>query len=914
MINPERILAGAGEGIVVLDNQLRYVFINDAAVRIMGVARDLALGRTPMDLFPPAAIEHVVAHVRRATASATVVQYEAHQAGEDRWFENRIYPSPEGVSIFFADVTTRKRAEEALIQHRDMLSLAMRGGRMGAWSQNLAGEAVWWSRELEELFGLPPGGFAGTEAGFLAFVHPDDRRDVEAAVAQALRSGDDYVVEFRFRHANGAWMWMEGRGRALYDDDGQPRSLHGIGIDITERKAFEDQIAAARDDADADAERLSIALAAARLGDWSWDAASDIVNFSPVAAQIFGIPPGPHLTRTAMLGLLHPDDRERARRAIDAAVESHTDYVCEYRLVNVRRERWVAASGRCRYNDAGAALGMYGVVQDITGDRLLVRLDDAVRPLVDPEEITYTAASLLGQHLDVNRCAYATVEKDEDSFSLTGNYTKGTHSIVGRYAFRQFGAECLRLMRAGEPCVVNDTLNDPRIDGADRVVYEATAIRAVICVPVMKAGCFVAAMAVHTTQPRTWKPGEVELVQQVTSRCWESLERARVERERAGLLEAAEAANQAKDEFMAMLGHELRNPLSPILTALHLMKLRGNPDSERERTVIERQVNHLIQLVDDLLDVSRIARGKVELKREVSELVEIVASAIEVASPLLEGRRHTLTVNVARTGLAVFGDAARLRQVISNLLTNAAKYTPPGGTISITASHEQDEIILRVRDTGIGIPAEMLPRIFEMFVQSRRAIDRSDGGLGLGLTIVRNLVERHGGTVEAWSGGIDKGSEFVVRLPAALVAAAAPHHEGELLSTPAPVVSAGTILVVDDNLDAAQLLAEALSLQGHVTHVAHDGPSALRAAATIRFDTALLDIGLPVMDGYELAGRLRTIEGLENIWLIAVTGYGQEADRQRAASAGFDRHLVKPVDLDLLAQTIAAARGDGQEA
>ena len=543
-------------------------------------------------------------------------------------------------------------------------------------------------------------------------------------------------------------------------------------------------------------------------------------------------------------------------------------------------------------------------------DKFLVHLDDVIRPLTDADEITLTAATRLGQHLRANRCAYATVEPDQDTFQLIGNYTSGVESIVGRYTFRQFGEECRRLMRAGQPYVVTDAEHDERITESDRMAYAKTAIRAVICVPILKQERFVAAMAVHTVTARAWEPDEVELVQRVASRCWDSLERARIERERVQLLQSAEAANRAKDEFLAMLGHELRNPLSPILTALELMRLRGSGDSERERTVIERQVAHLTRLVDDLLDVSRIARGKVELKEEVVEMAEVVATAIEMASPLLEQRSHTLDVDVPRRGLLVRGDSIRLSQVVSNLLTNAAKYTPPSGHVSVRAAEEDDAVVLRVRDSGIGISADVLPRVFDLFVQEGQAIDRAEGGLGLGLTIVRNLVERHGGTVSALSDGRGKGSEFVVRLPAA----------GEAAAEVSPPVESGDgatrrraddrlrILVVDDNLDGAEMLAAALAIKGHDTRVAHDGPTALDVAGEFRPHIAFLDIGLPVMDGYELAAQFRERSHLRDTRLIALTGYGQESDRDRTAAAGFHHHLVKPVDLRAVDAVVAAER------
>ncbi len=374
-----------------------------------------------------------------------------------------------------------------------------------------------------------------------------------------------------------------------------------------------------------------------------------------------------------------------------------------------------------------------------------------------------------------------------------------------------------------------------------------------------------------------------------------------------GLREAAESANRAKDEFLAMLGHELRNPLSPILTALQLMKMQGPEGSERARNVIERQVNHLTRLVDDLLDVSRIARGKVELKTQIVETAELVAKAIEMSSPLLEQRNHTITVDVPRRGLLVDGDPTRLGQVLSNLLTNAAKYTPPGGQITVSAQQVGHELVLSVRDTGIGIAPDVLPRIFDLFVQERQAIDRSQGGLGIGLTIVRNLVHGHGGSISARSEGPGHGSEFIVRLPIAARktessparAAAASALEGR-----EPRAGARRILVVDDNEDGAALLAEALAWKGYDTRVAHDAPEALRVAAAFSPEIAFLDIGLPVMDGYELAAHLRDLPGLAGLRLIALTGYGQLSDRQRTREAGFDHHLVKPVNLEAALSSI----------
>jgi signal transduction histidine kinase len=368
----------------------------------------------------------------------------------------------------------------------------------------------------------------------------------------------------------------------------------------------------------------------------------------------------------------------------------------------------------------------------------------------------------------------------------------------------------------------------------------------------------------------------------------------------------AESANRAKDEFLAMLGHELRNPLAPIVTALHLMHLRAGGVAERERAVIERQVGHLTRLVDDLLDVSRIARGKVALERAPVEIAEVVAKALELASPLLERRKHQLVVDVPARGLQVFGDVTRLAQILGNLLTNAAKYTNTRGRVEVHAEQRDSNVLVRVIDNGIGIAREVLPTVFETFVQEQQAIDRSHGGLGLGLAIVRNLVTLHGGRVHAFSEGKGHGSEFSFELPlwsGQLEAAPVAQPEPSEAAT-----RALKVLVVDDNTSASELLGELLRELGHEPRIAHDGHEALalvtRSAAAFTPQLCLLDLGLPEMDGYELARRLRALPQLKQARLVAITGYGQPSDRESSRAAGFDEHLVKPVAIEQIERIV----------
>ena len=358
-------------------------------------------------------------------------------------------------------------------------------------------------------------------------------------------------------------------------------------------------------------------------------------------------------------------------------------------------------------------------------------------------------------------------------------------------------------------------------------------------------------------------------------------------------------SSQAKDEFLAMLGHELRNPLAPIAAAIELMKGKDSATA-REQATIERQLHHVTRLVDDLLDVSRITRGTIELRRRPLELRAVVAHAIEITRHLVDQRGHTLTVDV-RDGLVVDGDEARLTQVVANLLTNAARYTPPGGEIRVVAGAGDGAVRLHVIDTGAGMDAELLDRAFDLFVQGQRGPDRAGGGLGVGLAVVKNVVALHGGTVTARSDGPGAGTEVTVTLPRCdrPVAVAGEPRAGRLPAARSPK----RVVIVDDNEDAAMLLGELVRSCGHQTAVAYDPEGALRVVAEFEPDVVVLDIGLPGMDGYELAARIRELR--DRCRLIALTGYGQDSDRARARQAGFEAHFVKPLALTAFLDLIA---------
>jgi PAS domain S-box-containing protein len=369
-------------------------------------------------------------------------------------------------------------------------------------------------------------------------------------------------------------------------------------------------------------------------------------------------------------------------------------------------------------------------------------------------------------------------------------------------------------------------------------------------------------------------------------------------------VEALEEGRRQMSEFLAMLGHELRNPLAPIRNAVHVMarKKMDPASSEWCRDVIDRQVSQLARLVDDLLDVTRITSGKITIHKEPMDLNLAVERAVESSRPAIDARKHTLRLSLTDEPVLVDGDIVRLSQALLNLLNNAAKYTPEGGTIWCSVKRQNGSALVCVRDNGIGMPRELLPKIFELFVQGDRSLDRSEGGLGVGLTLVERLVRLHGGSVHAESGGPGMGSEFIVRLPVHSGAASAPI----LAAQKRPIEERGRrVLVVEDNRDTADTLAAAVRSWGHQVQVAYDGVSAVRAAREFRPEVALLDIGLPILNGYEVARQLRELPAGEETLLIAVSGYAQEEDQQRSTEAGIGHHFAKPVDLDVLRDLLA---------
>ena len=663
-------------------------------------------------------------------------------------------------------------------------------------------------------------------------------------------------------------------------------------------------------------ERLNEGLLAARMMVWEWQLATGAATFSDNDRDILGIRVS-HMSD--IWQSIHEQDMGRMRRAHAEAVDSCGSYqeVVRYRHPGSGDTVWLDVRGKVRRDAQGAPFAMRGVAVDISARMRIqlgleraearhafqLNLSDRLRALSEPSRIFLTTTALVGRYLGVSRVLCGNYDAEQRTISFHSNYTNGSvAALEGAFSADTFGHENFAELEAGRTWVSNDMQSDPRTSSSNLLsVFEQLSIHSGIGVPHFRNGSLIACLFVNASAARDWQPDEIALVEDAAARMWNAIERVRAE-------DALMLADRRKDQFLAMLAHELRNPLAPISAGAELLKFPGVPAAQVATTaeVISRQVRHMTGLVDDLLDVSRVTSGMVGLEIATVDMKRVVADAVEQVRPLIEARRHRCTVEVPSATICVEGDYKRLVQVLANLLNNAAKYTPEGGAIKVALEPDGRQLTLRVADNGMGMAPELLPHVFELFSQAERTPDRTQGGLGIGLALVRSLVELHGGSVAALSDGPGRGSEFVLRMPRVLEAAGTDGHcAPRAIREP---VAKRRVLIVDDNVDAAQMLALYLEACGHEIMVLHQAEHALAVAGAERFDVFLLDIGLPGLDGNQLARRLRTMELARDALLIAITGYGQQADQDRSFAAGFDLFFVKPVDPEEIAASLSAGK------
>ena len=583
------------------------------------------------------------------------------------------------------------------------------------------------------------------------------------------------------------------------------------------------------------------------------------------------------------------------------------------------KQIWMRVASVPFRDQAGEVSGIIAVVQNIDEQRraenrleVIFRVSELIRTKYDPYELSYAVACTVGTHFKARRCLFNETDVERDLEMVHCDYCDGVPSVAGEHRISDYSSVTSLEMQEGKTVVNFDSKTDPRTARDYARSYEPNGERAYVAVPLMREERWVASLWISDDQPRQWTKEEVSLLQTVAERTWTAIEKLRSEAEREQLLQreqeardAAERANQLKDEFLATLSHELRNPLNVILgyseLLLRMPEISSSPKLTQMGEALKRNAQSQSQLINDLLDLSRLQRGKVSLNHETISLAAIVDNAVETVRTDAAAKGIDIKLDVSDQLLLVYGDRLRLQQIAWNILNNAVKFTPGGGRIDISLRSEKDEAVVVVSDTGQGIDPVFLPHVFEMFRQADSSNSRRHGGLGIGLALVRQLVQLHGGAISAESEGPNKGSRFTVRLPllreTTLTSSGLVSAEGVKLS----LLSGRSFLIVDDSEDTIAMLEELLKVSGASVLSATNGADALRLAAENDFDVILSDISMPEMDGFEFLHRLRQIEGRSDIPVIAITGFGRRADIERARIAGFYAHLTKPLNLQSLA-------------
>jgi PAS domain S-box-containing protein len=789
--------------------------------------------------------------------------------GEVRWLLNhgRAVYSAQGRPVQMLgsvqDVSRQKAVEQRYAETRERLTLAVESSGLGIWTWDIASNQVSWTEQCYRIHGLEEGRFAGTLEAFTALVHTEDRDRVLSAVQAAIASRTAYVNEFRIVKPSGEVAWVTTRGRATYARDGTALTMVGTIGDITSLKQTE--------------AALHAALSASRTGTFHWNILTNALTWDHELDRLFGLEPG-HAVRSLdqFIARVHPDDRAQVAAACERCASDGADFDMEFRVVMPDGSiRWLYDRGLTYRDVAGRPASMTGACVDITAR---VATDRALA--LNRTRLNY-ATRLSGVGFWYCDLPFDVLEWDD--------------RVKEHFFF---------------PSTAVITIDDfyARIHEEDR-----TPTREAIAASVKSGTPYD--IVYRTVHPTT---GAVKWIRALGGTAYGSdgtptyfdgvtvdVSAQKLDQQRLSLLnEQLRQQDRLKDQFIATLSHELRNPLAPIRSAVKVMASPHLTPAQLQQaqSIIQRQVSNMSLLLDDLLDIARITQGKLTIKKKAVSVLEVVDAAVEAVGPTLTTKNHKLMLHLPDAPVLLNADPLRLSQILSNLLTNACKYSQPGSRIELSVTSSGDTLTLSVKDEGIGIAAESIADIFGMFSQIEVVSGMSDGGLGIGLALVKGLTELHGGTVEARSEGEGRGSEFIVRLPIVPPPAsnavefdfAATQHDARQ-----------KVLIADDNQDAADSLAMLLELAGYEVRVAHSGQAALSLAQLFRPDTALLDIGMPDLSGLEVAQRLRQEAWAGDLRLIALTGWGQEQDRRRALASGFDVHLSKPVDPDRLVGLLA---------
>ncbi|MBL8826855.1 MAG: PAS domain S-box protein [Planctomycetaceae bacterium] len=906
---------------------------NQGAERLFGYTAAEAVGQ-PITLIIPADRIHeeqtILSHLRHGEPIRHYETVRVAKSGEFIDISVTISPIRDASNQIVAaskiarNITRQKRAETALQKSERQLQIVTDTMAAAVAQCDAAGRYTWVSRRFAAWLNLSPEQIVGQS--IVDIVGQEGYDAIRGYVDRALageRVEFDMPVPFRTIGNR----WVQAVYVPTYPDipPARPDGWVAVIHDITRSKELEEALR------ESEARFRNLANNAPALIWVHGTHGCEFVN----SAYLRYV--GRSLEQVQGLNwsdFVHPDDGPRYMHGYQRALERHEPFETEFRFRRADGEyRWLRSSGVPRFAPDGKFLGLMGCSIDIDD---MKRSSDAITSLKD--ELGVQLADLrrlhqmslhLSKTLELDEILHetlrtaATIEGTElGQLSLCDNDGHALHTTV----YIGLGDEARRLLeplttaegvcqlsfREARRVVIEDTDSDPLFE-PHREAARIAGFRAVHCTPlVTHSGDVLGVLSMYFREPHYPSNRELHLIDLCVRQAVDFIESAR-------LYAQLRESDRRKDEFLAMLAHELRNPLAPISNSLHLLRLSTDlpPVVESVRDIMERQVNHMVRLVDDLLEVSRITRGKIELRKERVDLAAVISSAVETSRPAIDAAGHQLAISLPPQPMMLDADLVRLAQVIANLLNNAAKYTNHGGQIWLHVRQEGDEAVISVRDNGLGIPPSMLPRVFDMFAQADRNLSHSQGGLGIGLALAKSLVQLHGGRIEAHSAGPGTGSEFIVRLPL-VEESVRPRPKAPAASAPVPQceLPVRRILVVDDTRAAAYTLGRLLEAMGQQVKVVFDGAEAVYLARSERPDIVISDVAMPGVDGYQLAQRLRREPQLADMILVALTGYGQDSDRREALEAGFDHHLIKPVDFhalrDLLASLATRSRPQAQ--
>jgi PAS domain S-box-containing protein len=925
-------LQSIGDAVIVIDLDGRVSSMNPVAEALTGWRSQEAVGRPLKEVFHilneytrkevenPALLALAV-NIRRGLANHTLL---IARDGSERPIDDSaaLIQGEQGGAIgavlVFRDITERRRLEQARAEQlrtAHLLASIVESSDDAIVSKSLDGTIRSWNNAAERIFGCTAEQAIGRH---ISLIIPPERAAEEDQIVARLLAGErvDHFDTVRVR-SDGRPVQVSLTISPIHDEAGVVIGASKTARDITERKRME---AALRT---SEAQFRQIADALPQI---VWTARRDgyIDYYNERWYEYTGLPRGEY-GQPSWGPILHPDDVERCVETYFGCIRAEVPYQIEYRFKDRQTGgyRWFLGRAVPVRDEEGKVVRWFGTCTDIDdtkkAEQKMKFLADAsaeLAELTDPDS-TLQRVAAVSVPAFADWCALALVDEQGTRRRTALRHSDPSKARLGeaileRYPPRPTDPYGLsRTLRTGEAVLVEDIRDDMLAglahDGDHLEKLRALGLKSYLCVPMLFRERTLGALSfVMAESSRRFDAADLEVAKELAHRSAVAIENARLYR-------ALQEEDRRKTEFLAMLAHELRNPLAPLRNGLEIMRLAGaGPQGaaavEQARAMMERQLHQLVRLVYDLLDVNRISLGKVQLQKDRGPLAAIVSSTLETWGPVIQQAGQELTVNLPSEPLYVEADRVRLAQCLGNLLSNAAKYTHQGGHIWLTVRRDATDAVISVKDTGAGIPAHMLPKVFDLFTQVDNTLEKSQGGLGIGLTMVKRLVEMHGGRVEAHSDGPGQGSEFLIRLPIALEQSDGPKAGAGLAHRQAR----HRILVVDDNADSANSLAMLLQVMGQEVRTAHDGLEGIEVAELFHPEMILLDIGMPKLNGYDTCRRLRKQPWARNVTVAAVTGWGQAEDRRRSLEAGFDEHLVKPVEPAALERLLAGLHaGEG---